>query len=787
MAGFIVFIQGLEKKLSTRQMQFHNRTDTYLINIKCWGYQTLNRTHHEEGVTDPETSPANRAVRDSHVHQATLKTWTSLYMVYLSPGHEFDRYQSHRLKSSHPKGGRSPVDTSARAGSDYACKDNPSSQLIIILNGRFSSDKTVGEYTFKSLSVIDYCISSILLLDKFSNFEIKDPDNLLSDGHSLLSVSLAVNSRLKTNNTINEPESEHSLKTCPKWQTDKKEIPEKPSNPANPSMPGRPGSPGETLKPRKAVSAKPARLPIEAGLSLHPLEALKTSAAFKSSITWHSWKWTSLTWKSIISRFSWQPKQPGLTCKKCVDPEAQDLLSDPVAPQALMIQAPRALHHVLGTHQYPSLLQAPETWKAIKASFSLPAWATRATSLSRASIEALISPHTIQAWRGKITLKQQESYLASPFLPVYPSSLRLLVALGKKPAPKVLPFSPLYESPFSPFGPFTPSSPGIPSSPLSPSNPGNPGSPDKPLNPSCPSRPGRPEVPGNPGSPFMPVKPSSPGDPRKPGSPSSPRIPTRPKRPGSPGAPGSPLNDIDIALMSTNDLHRQNKEDNVFLPFCLQLQKIHPYQEHLVLQGNRLAQSLPEFQEIPCPHLHPGIRGFHLDQDFQTSLAAPPCQVLLGIQMFPSSLKQKLSRQAFQALRPFWTWVSRKSGHSTWACDVKSISRNARFTSEASISGEALKSRSSISSWESRQASGTNYTVALATFLSPIAWESRHGITIGTRATILSSHSFHTRLALRSVNTSRSRSAIKSSQALKNKENKNIPLYLGSRAAIEAR
>ncbi|WAR11508.1 hypothetical protein MAR_025688, partial [Mya arenaria] len=50
------------------------------------------------------------------------------------------------------------------------------------------------------------------------------PDNLLSDGHSLLSVSLAVSSLLKTNNTINEPESQHNLKTCPKWQTDKKEM-----------------------------------------------------------------------------------------------------------------------------------------------------------------------------------------------------------------------------------------------------------------------------------------------------------------------------------------------------------------------------------------------------------------------------------------------------------------------------------------------------------------------------------------------------------------------------------
>jgi len=62
------------------------------------------------------------------------------------------------------------------------CKNNS----LVILNGRFGSDKNIGEFTFKNQSVIDYSICSLKTLEFVKEFEIIDTDTLYSDGHKLM-------------------------------------------------------------------------------------------------------------------------------------------------------------------------------------------------------------------------------------------------------------------------------------------------------------------------------------------------------------------------------------------------------------------------------------------------------------------------------------------------------------------------------------------------------------------------------------------------------------------------
>ena len=66
------------------------------------------------------------------------------------------------------------------------CKNNNTFNL----NGKYSNDKGVGNYTFRVQSVIDYAITSPEGYSLLSNFEIQDLDRIYSDRHSLLKVVL---------------------------------------------------------------------------------------------------------------------------------------------------------------------------------------------------------------------------------------------------------------------------------------------------------------------------------------------------------------------------------------------------------------------------------------------------------------------------------------------------------------------------------------------------------------------------------------------------------------------
>ena len=60
---------------------------------------------------------------------------------------------------------------------------------LFFLNGRFGKDKHVGRCMFREQSSIDYTICSIDVIKILNDFEIGDPDFLLSDGHALLKRS----------------------------------------------------------------------------------------------------------------------------------------------------------------------------------------------------------------------------------------------------------------------------------------------------------------------------------------------------------------------------------------------------------------------------------------------------------------------------------------------------------------------------------------------------------------------------------------------------------------------
>jgi hypothetical protein len=63
------------------------------------------------------------------------------------------------------------------------CKNNN----LFILNGRLSSDKSKGTFTFRNKSVIDYVIASADCFKNIQHFEVIETDPIFSDGHSSLS------------------------------------------------------------------------------------------------------------------------------------------------------------------------------------------------------------------------------------------------------------------------------------------------------------------------------------------------------------------------------------------------------------------------------------------------------------------------------------------------------------------------------------------------------------------------------------------------------------------------
>ena len=60
---------------------------------------------------------------------------------------------------------------------------------LFIFNGRLDNDRSMGNYTFRQTSVIDYTIGTLDVLKLIGQFEIIETDPIFSDGHCILSHS----------------------------------------------------------------------------------------------------------------------------------------------------------------------------------------------------------------------------------------------------------------------------------------------------------------------------------------------------------------------------------------------------------------------------------------------------------------------------------------------------------------------------------------------------------------------------------------------------------------------
>ena len=92
---------------------------------------------------------------------------------------------------------------------------------LLILNGRLGKDSTIGKFTFRNTSVIDYTISTPQILHQFKEFEIIELDGLYSDGHCLQSMSLQISHKSKQTAKIDQ-EGKHNCR-LPKWKSIKEQ------------------------------------------------------------------------------------------------------------------------------------------------------------------------------------------------------------------------------------------------------------------------------------------------------------------------------------------------------------------------------------------------------------------------------------------------------------------------------------------------------------------------------------------------------------------------------------
>ena len=92
------------------------------------------------------------------------------------------------------------------------CKNNN----LFLVNGRIGCDKAVGNYTFRNISVLDYCIVSLNMLEFYQDFEVVETDPLFSDGHCLL------RSILQFDSLIPNEEKTQIFSSKPKWKPEYK-------------------------------------------------------------------------------------------------------------------------------------------------------------------------------------------------------------------------------------------------------------------------------------------------------------------------------------------------------------------------------------------------------------------------------------------------------------------------------------------------------------------------------------------------------------------------------------
>ena len=98
--------------------------------------------------------------------------------------------QAEQLKTLHIKQHRISCDKKTN-NNGHKLIETCINDNLFILNGRYGQDSTEGKFTFRDQSIIDYTICSFSCLKLLLDFEVIETDNLLSDGHALLSWSMS--------------------------------------------------------------------------------------------------------------------------------------------------------------------------------------------------------------------------------------------------------------------------------------------------------------------------------------------------------------------------------------------------------------------------------------------------------------------------------------------------------------------------------------------------------------------------------------------------------------------
>ena len=127
---------------------------------------------------------------------------------FFNPDSELTNYSVARDRKS--------KDTKTNNNHGYKKLDICKNNNLFLVNGRIDCDKAVGNYTFRNISVLDYCIVSLKMFEFYQDFEVVETDPLFSDGHCLL------RSILQFDSLIPNEEKPQICTSKPKWKPEYK-------------------------------------------------------------------------------------------------------------------------------------------------------------------------------------------------------------------------------------------------------------------------------------------------------------------------------------------------------------------------------------------------------------------------------------------------------------------------------------------------------------------------------------------------------------------------------------
>ncbi len=94
---------------------------------------------------------------------------------------------------------------------------------LLITNGRIGKDASIGKFTCKDSSVVDYCLASYQVLPSILHFEVKDFNECFSDIHCAIQVHLKPKSAIFDVEDVDQSASNDKFKR-PKWENEFEDV-----------------------------------------------------------------------------------------------------------------------------------------------------------------------------------------------------------------------------------------------------------------------------------------------------------------------------------------------------------------------------------------------------------------------------------------------------------------------------------------------------------------------------------------------------------------------------------